>query len=117
MGRHKHADILVTLANNPKLELQFQVNARWYDSVGHEVLANEDDIVRIKNKHHVLIFEGLYDTCVNISMDNDVNIAIINGSWPSADECISVARQRQQELLSEKQSEQDYAISKKDEVQ
>lgn len=39
-------------------------------------------------------FEDIYLELMNVSMDNDVNKSIIEGSWPTADENIKYARIR-----------------------
>lgn len=38
--------------------------------------------------------EGIYEQLSNIEQDNSVNRAIIEGSWPMADELISIAREK-----------------------
>ena len=40
----------------------------------------------------VVFFEGIYEDLAHTEMDRDVKKAVINGSWPSADEQIEFAR-------------------------
>ena len=49
-------------------------------------------LVSIGNDDAVVFFEGIYEDLTHAEMDRDVNQAIINGSWPSADERIEFAR-------------------------
>lgn len=37
-------------------------------------------------------FEGMYDTLINIEFDRDYSDAVIDGSWPEADEVIAKRR-------------------------
>lgn len=42
-------------------------------------------------------FENIYNDLNNVELDNDVNKAIIEGSWPTADENIKWARIRRKD--------------------
>ena len=44
--------------------------------------------------------EEMYDTLNNVELNNNVNQAIIEGSWPTADENIKCARERYQSKLN-----------------
>lgn len=43
-------------------------------------------------KKHAEFFEDMYNQLVHTEMDRDVNQAIIDGTWPSADEQLAWAR-------------------------
>lgn len=45
----------------------------------------------------IKFFEQIYNDLNNVELDNDVNKAIIEGSWPSADEQIKWARIRRKD--------------------
>ncbi len=45
----------------------------------------------------IKFFEKIYNDLNNVELDNDVNKAIIEGSWPTADENIKWARIRRKE--------------------
>ena len=40
----------------------------------------------------IQFFEKIYDELMNVGLDNNVNKAVIDGSWPTADEQIAWAR-------------------------
>ncbi len=48
-------------------------------------------------------FEGVYNDLCHVEFDNDVNKAIIAGTWTDADKLIEQARQAQKEQNKDKQ--------------